>query len=184
MKDTRVLIVYNSKHGQTEKIAQRIRDVAASLDHVTASAEPVDAVNENDVALADIFIVASPVHLSRHDRKIERFVREHQSVISSRSSALVSVSGSMASFGGRTEAETNAQKFLDLTKWNPDRVALFAGAIPYTRYNFILRWVMKRIASEKGLDTDTKHDFEYTDWEAVDAFAREFITTERQIAVA
>jgi menaquinone-dependent protoporphyrinogen oxidase len=182
MKPTRVLIVYASKNGQTGLIAERIREVAASVEGVTASATAVEKVNENDVVVADVIIAASPVYRGRHDRMIERFIREHQSVLSQRSSALVSVSGAMAAFNGRREAETTAQKFLDLTGWNPDRVALFAGAICYTRYNFIVRWIMKRIAAKQGLDTDTTRDFEYTDWDAVDQFARAFVRAERQAA--
>ena len=36
----------------------------------------------------------------------------------------------------------------------------------------LVRWIVKR---EQG-DTDTTRDFEYTDWNAVDAFAREVLT--------
>jgi menaquinone-dependent protoporphyrinogen oxidase len=35
---------------------------------------------------------------------------------------------------------------------------------------------MRRIASRKGLDTDTSRDYDYTDWDAVDRFARDFVT--------
>ena len=36
---------------------------------------------------------------------------------------------------------------------------------------------MKRIAREKGNDTDTSRDFDYTDWDGVRRFAEEFLTT-------
>jgi len=51
---------------------------------------------------------------------------------------------------------------------------IFAGALPYTRYHFFLRWVMKRIATMAGRDTDTSRDYEYTDWDEVARFAEEF----------
>lgn len=184
MKNTRVLIVYNSRHGQTARIAERIRDVAATIDGVTPTLEGVNAINENDVALADVFIVAGSIHFDRHDRKIARFVREHLSAMASRSSALVSVSGTMARFGGRDHAQRYADTFLEKTGWIPDRVELVAGAITYTKYGFLLRWVMRRIASREGLDTDTSRDYEYTDWEALDQFTRDFIGGERKKAVA
>jgi len=59
------------------------------------------------------------------------------------------------------------------TGWHPARVELVAGALPYSKYNFLIRYVMRRIAAKEGGDTDTSHDYEYTDWEAVDRFARD-----------
>ena len=50
-----------------------------------------------------------------------------------------------------------------------------AGALPYTRYNFLVRFVMRRISKAEGGDTDTSRDYEYTDWAAVDRFAVEFV---------
>ena len=38
-----------------------------------------------------------------------------------------------------------------------------------------MHFVMRRIVSKEGGDTDTSRDYEYTDWAAVDAFAREFV---------
>jgi menaquinone-dependent protoporphyrinogen oxidase len=35
---------------------------------------------------------------------------------------------------------------------------------------------MKSISAKEGRDTDTTRDFEYTDWDAVDDFARAVLT--------
>jgi menaquinone-dependent protoporphyrinogen oxidase len=61
-----------------------------------------------------------------------------------------------------------------------------AGALPYTRYNFLIRFMMRRIVKTEGGDTDTSRDYEYTDWAAVDRFAAEFVdevTASRPIGV-
>ena len=49
-----------------------------------------------------------------------------------------------------------------------------AGALPYTRYNWFIRRVMKRIAAKAGGDTDTTRDYEYTDWQDLRSFAEQF----------
>jgi menaquinone-dependent protoporphyrinogen oxidase len=53
-------------------------------------------------------------------------------------------------------------------------VKIAAGALLYTHYNFFIRWMMKRIVATAGGDTDTSRDYEYTDWNDVRAFARDF----------
>jgi menaquinone-dependent protoporphyrinogen oxidase len=55
----------------------------------------------------------------------------------------------------------------------PDVVGLFAGALLYTRYGWIKRRVMRSTVRKEGGDTDTSRDYEYTDWSAVEALARD-----------
>jgi menaquinone-dependent protoporphyrinogen oxidase len=66
-------------------------------------------------------------------------------------------------------------KLLAETGWRPRRIELVAGALLYTRYNFLVRFVMRQISKAEGGDTDTSRDYEYTDWAAVDRFALEFV---------
>jgi menaquinone-dependent protoporphyrinogen oxidase len=49
-------------------------------------------------------------------------------------------------------------------------------ALRYTRYNSLVRLVMRQISKKEGGDTDTSRDYEYTDWGAVDRFAVEFLS--------
>lgn len=51
---------------------------------------------------------------------------------------------------------------------------LLAGALKYRSHGVLERFLMKLIAKHSGGDTDTSRDYEYTDWAAVDAFARHF----------
>jgi menaquinone-dependent protoporphyrinogen oxidase len=53
-------------------------------------------------------------------------------------------------------------------------IKLVAGALRYTKYNFFVRWMMKRIVAAAGGDTDTSRDYEYTDWQDLRAFADRF----------
>ena len=50
---------------------------------------------------------------------------------------------------------------------------MFAGALVYTQYGWFKRRVMRVIARREGGDTDMTHDHEYTDWQAVEQFARD-----------
>jgi len=49
-----------------------------------------------------------------------------------------------------------------------------AGALQYSKYSIIVRFIMKRIARQAGAATDTSKDYEYTDWAALTRFIDEF----------
>ena len=55
----------------------------------------------------------------------------------------------------------------------PAHVLPVAGALAYSQYNFIIRFVMKRIARKAGAPTDTSRDYEFTDWSTLDSFIKE-----------
>jgi len=52
--------------------------------------------------------------------------------------------------------------------------ATVAGALRYTRLNFIKKMIIRRIASENGLPTDTTRDHEFTNWDEVTGFVNAF----------
>ncbi len=64
-------------------------------------------------------------------------------------------------------------RFVAETGWAPAHVLPVAGALAYSRYNFLIRFVLKRIARANGAPTDTSRDYEFTDWQAVDNFVRD-----------
>jgi menaquinone-dependent protoporphyrinogen oxidase len=54
-------------------------------------------------------------------------------------------------------------------------VEAIAGALVYTQYNIFIRHVMKLIVKSHGRsELDTSRDFDFTNWERVDTFARDF----------
>ena len=61
------------------------------------------------------------------------------------------------------------------TGWQPGRIKAVAGALLFTKYNFLLRFVMKRISRQADGATDTSKDHEYTDWKTLDDFIDEFV---------
>ena len=48
-----------------------------------------------------------------------------------------------------------------------------AGALLYTRYNPLVRFVMRRISRANGGPTDTSRDYEFTDWSGLDKLVDE-----------
>jgi menaquinone-dependent protoporphyrinogen oxidase len=77
--------------------------------------------------------------------------------------------------------------FYAATGWHPTLVAVVAGALPYTRYSPLTRWMMRRIVAKAKGDTDTSRDYEYTDWDALRRFASAFalrVAEQKRLPVA
>lgn len=171
-----ILIAYTTREGQTEKIARRI---AATLREAAHTVELLDTDRPSpglDVSRFDGVIVGAPLHGHGYPHSVARFVRAQGERLARVPSAFFSVGLAVASrtVDGRAQTRPIVDAFLSQTAWQPAQVELIAGALPYSKYNMIIRFVMKRIAAKAGGDTDTSRDYEYTDWNAVDRFARDF----------
>jgi menaquinone-dependent protoporphyrinogen oxidase len=175
---TRVLIVYASTEGQTAKIAQRMaeraRERGADVEVHDVAALPASL----DPGAFGAAIVAGSIHYSRHQRAIARFVREHLRALQEMPSAFVSVSLAAASDGGdRVGAQRWVDRLLAQTGWRPTETWLVAGAFRFTRYGLLKRWLLRRIAKRMGQPTDTRRDYELTDWDEVTAFVDGFLAS-------
>ena len=45
----------------------------------------------------------------------------------------------------------------------------------YSKYNFVIRFVMTLIARKAGVPVDTSRDYEFTDWPKLDRLVEEFV---------
>ena len=178
-------ILFATREGQTRRIAERI---AADLREAGAVANAIDLAAAPRVILSDyaLVLVASSVHLGKHERAAVEFAKHHREELERQAAVLISVSLSEAgaenlarSAEERQASAADVQRMIDdfvtETGWRPARVFPVAGALAYTRYNFLLRFVMKRIARKSGGPTDTTRDHELTDWAAVDRFAHALV---------
>ena len=171
-----VLIVYSSRNGQTGKVARRIAAAIRDQGHLPEIADAEYLPKDLDLSEYGAVIVGSPVIGAGYRRPVVRFVQRHRAALARLPSAFFSVGLAMLSrtSDGRAQTMRVVEKLLAKTGWRPEQVELVAGALPYTQYGPLTRWVMRRIASKEGGDTDVTRDYEYTDWAAVDRFAARF----------
>jgi menaquinone-dependent protoporphyrinogen oxidase len=162
----RLLIVYGTTEGHTRTVAERIAGEVRARGHV---ADVLDSAAHPSPAEPDEYdgvVVAASLHRSRHQPSVVRFVHESLHALQQMPTALFSVSLSAARHdpAHRAAARKCVNHLLDETGWRPDRVFLVAGALPYSRYGFATRQLMRFIAWREGGDTDTSRDYEYTNW--------------------
>ena len=133
-----------------------------------------------------IACVAASVHLGHHEREMVAFARRNREPLTRVRAVFLSVTLSEAGAEDptappdrRAQAAADARRMIDVfiaeTGWRPARTLPVAGALAYTRYNFLVRFVMKRIARKQGASTDTSRDHDFTNWPAVDAVVEQLV---------
>lgn len=170
----KTLVVYFSKYGQTEAIAKRIANILRGDNHEVATINALTALSLDSLESFDTVILGSPIYTGKHSKHLKRFIKKQLNALQKANTAFFSVSLSAA--GGASqcdEATACMNSFLESCRWSPDAKAIFAGSLPYRRYNVFVRWLMKRIVRKAGGDTDTSRDYEYTKWNEVEAFAQQ-----------
>jgi menaquinone-dependent protoporphyrinogen oxidase len=181
------VILYATREGQTRRIAQHIAKILRER-RQTVRLRNVREIDEPfTLDRYEGAIVAASVHVGKHEPEMVEFVRRHRDELEALKTAFISVSLSEAGAEDASRpAEDRAKsaadvqgmidKFLADTGWRPQRIKAVAGALLYTKYNFLVRFVMKQISKKSSGPTDTSRDYELTDWKALDRFVDELLS--------
>lgn len=177
-------VFYATREGQAQRVAER---VATDL---RARRMQADVINVKELPGAidwkgfqAAFIVAS-VHVGHHEKDMIAFVKRHRSELTRLRASFLSLTLSQAGAedpnaqapqreGARKDALRMIRVFAEETDWWPARSLPVAGALMYSQYNFFMKLIMKRIARKAGFTGETSHDYEFTNWPAVDRFVSE-----------
>lgn len=167
-----IFIAYGTGEGQTAKVADHVATELAARGHEVTTR---DLGEPGDVPAVDAFdavVVGASIHVGKQQAEVVDFASEWRDELAARPSAFFQVSLSSASHDPKRQAEAAryVDEFREATGWDPDVVGGFAGAIRYSEYGFLKRFMMKRIAKDATGDTDASKDYEYTDWEDVASF--------------
>jgi menaquinone-dependent protoporphyrinogen oxidase len=175
-----ILVAFATREGHAERIAEH---VAETLRDHGWTAEVVDVAHLSaafDLSPYGGVVLAASVHLGRHEREMVRFVKSHHAALERVPTAFLSVSLSEAGvedanapFDKRAKAAEDVKRMIEAfcheTGLHPSRVWPVAGALTFSEYGALKRFVMARIARAEGI-TDVEHDHDLTDWRALDYF--------------
>jgi menaquinone-dependent protoporphyrinogen oxidase len=180
-----IAVFYATREGHSRLIAKQISRSLLSYGfdvdmHNVGDASPTFEAGGHSAA-----ILTASVHAGKHEREMVRFVKSHLAELETLPTVFLSVTLSQA--GAEMldaapqsrarcscDAQTMIDKFTADTGWRPKWVKPIAGAIVYSKYNPLVKFIMKRIARMAGGGTDTSHDYVYTDWKGLDRFLGEF----------
>jgi menaquinone-dependent protoporphyrinogen oxidase len=174
-----ILVLYATREGQTRRIAEYLAAAAQARGlyaHAADASQVPDGFSLDNYSAA---ILSASVHRGRHEKEMLDFIKLYKTELELLPTVFLSISLSEAGAEDaaapperRGQAAADVQKMIDAfvaeTGWHPDKIQAVAGALRYTKYNRLLRFVMKRIAARAGGSTDISRDHEYTDWAALD----------------
>lgn len=174
---SRILVLFGTTDGQTGKIAralgETLRQLGAEVDVVRAGRDPSVTRPEDYAGI----VVAASVHIGGYQRPVRRWVRAHADGLRRKPTAFLSVCLSVLQ-KDNAQVQHDLQRIIDRfladQDWQPTIVKKVPGALLYSRYNWLVRIVMRRIAAKAGGGTDVTRDYEYTDWDDLRVFAKEF----------
>jgi menaquinone-dependent protoporphyrinogen oxidase len=173
------LIVYGSQEGQTEKIANHMAELFRNANHTADLFYGKDVPDEFSMSSYDGVVVGASIHIGKHQKYMVKFAKRYSDQLASKFSAFFSVclTAKSGTLEDKTQVEQYLEDFMDTSGWQPDQIGVFAGALLYTQYGLIKRYLMKTISKQMEGDTDVSRDYDYTDWESVDDFAEIFMTS-------
>lgn len=165
----RLLLLYSSVDGHTRDICDFIKNKTLSKADLYSLDDPPCLEDY------DVIVIGASIRYGNYRKNLFDFLQQNREVLDKKETAFFSVNV-VARKEGKNNPKNNPYvlKFLTKTSWRPAHLAVFAGKIDYPRYKFVDRYAIKLIMRITSGPTDTSKTYEFTDWQAVEAFAKKF----------
>ena len=169
---SKILIIYSTTDGQTERICQQLQYVVQQHTH-QVTVVPIQDADLTDLAGFDKIVVGASIRYGKHSPLVFDFVRRHEILLNSKATAFFTVNV-VARKPEKNRPDTNPYmlKFLKKVGWKPARLGVFAGKINYPALGWGDRNIIRFIMWMTKGPTDPTGVFEFTDWNQVDAFGQ------------
>ncbi len=168
-------LAYTSHDGQTQKIIRKISEV---LERKGEKVIPLPLTTGLEALPCDLqsarILIGAPIRYGFHLRPVRQFVKHNLADLNAAQSAFFSVNLTARKPEKHTP-QTNAylRKFLERSKFQPKKAVVFAGALRYPDYKPWDRVMIQLIMKMTNGPTDPTLSIEFTDWNAVERFAKE-----------
>lgn len=174
----KILLLYSTADGHTLKICHFLKQIFEN-EHHQVELVSIENVGHIELMQFDKIVIGASIRYGKHSPQIYQFIRRNQPVLENKINAFFSVN-LVARKPGKNRPDTNpyVKKFLKQIKWQPGKVAVFAGKLDYPSYSMMDRQVIRAIMWITNGPTDPKTVEEFTDWDQVKAFG-EYISQKK-----
>ena len=168
------IIIYSSTDGHTKIICEKIRDNFGKVNEITLVS--LKETTNLDLSKFNQIIIGASIRYGKHSNDLYRFIKSNRKTLEQKKTAFFSVNV-VARKSEKNSPETNPyiKKFLKISNWKPNKIAVFAGKVDYPNYNVFDKYIIKLIMFITKGPTDTSQSYEFTDWSKVDSFAKDIM---------
>lgn len=173
---TKALFLYATREGQTRRICECMaEEFRSGCEEIWVRAMSDPDIREV-LAQSDCLVMGASIHYGHFPKEFYRFISENRQLIELRPNAFFGVNLTARKPGKDTpQGSVYMRKFLKKSPWQPQNLAVFAGALRYSRYTWYDRAMIRFIMWITGGPTDPSKDVEFTDWTRVASVAREWL---------
>lgn len=167
----KALFLYSTKDGQTIKIFNYIQQEMKDFECELIDVHQISTI---DFTLYEKIVIGASIRYGHLNKKLYRFIENNLSKLNEANVAffLVNLTARKEDQGKDTpEGSVYMKTFLKKSPWQPDLLAVFAGALRYPKYGFFDRFMIQLIMRMTGGETDATKEIEYTNWKKVSIFA-------------
>ena len=138
------LLLYSTNYGLSKRICERIRD-RLQQDGGQANVQPL-VEHEVKPETFDAIVIGASIRYGKHSPAVLEFIRENQSLLEGRPSALFSVN-LVARKPPKNTPQTNPylKRLIAQSPWKPKLLGVFAGELDYSRYGPVDRRIVRLI---------------------------------------
>ena len=171
-----VLFLYATRDGQTKRICEAMIEVLEASE-IRCTLLPITAPDAAAALKnASRIVIGASVRYGHLPATLYDFLGQHRQALETRPNVFFCVNLTARKPGKDTpEGSAYMRTFLKKTPWKPQQLAVFAGALRYSRYTWYDKAMIRFIMWLTGGPTDPNQDVEFTDWERILAFARTLI---------
>ncbi len=172
----KVLLAYSSREGQTKKILATLESQWGAL--TECDWVDIHEMPSIDFTVYDQVLIAASIRYGKFNKALYQFTDKYRDALTESNAVFVCINLT-ARKPGKDLPENSAyiRKFLASSSWQPEHIAIFAGALRYPRYRWFDRVMIQFIMRITGGETDTSKEVEYTDWQKVAIFGEKISTS-------
>lgn len=172
----KVLFLYASREGQTRRICECMAEVYARAGAEVQVCALTDSRVSEALQQSDCLVMGGSIHYGHFPKAMYDFIAGNRQIIEARPNAFFGVNLTARKPGKDTpHGSAYMRKFLKKSPWQPRSLAVFAGALLYSRYTWYDRMMIRFIMWLTGGPTDPGVDVEFTDWEKVRSVAQSWL---------
>ncbi|WGI17003.1 flavodoxin domain-containing protein [Methanonatronarchaeum sp. AMET-Sl] len=173
---SRVLLLYGSSEGQTQKIMNEISKQLKQIGHQTDLFNLKTKENKSDIANYDGAVIGSSIHIGRYQKYVIKYIKDRVDELNKIPTAFFSVNLTAVDKTPKAMDKTTEfiDSFIDKTGLEPRIAVTFPGALKFSEYGFLKKLLMKSLSKNLIKDMDSSQDIEFTDWMEVSEFVTRY----------